>query len=199
MRRLFARAEKDFDPALRALGYYRAKIEKALETDDDCWRATFKVDPGERTRVRSRKVTIDGEASGDEAMQSLLAALPLSKGEPLNHADYEDIKNRLRAYALENGYFDFAIQRQELRVFPEQSAADIVIEASSGPRYRFGELRFNEQPIDEALLRRLGRLESLACENAGVARQEMPALRSVGWKQDRRPEGRGIVARSAMP
>ncbi len=159
VRRLFARAEKDFDPALRALGYYRAEIEKNLETDDDCWRATFKVDPGERTRVRSRKVTVNGEASSDKAMQTLLAALPLAEGEPLNHADYEDIKNRLRTYALENGYFDFAIQRQELRVSPEQSAADIVIEASSGPRYRFGELRFNEQPINETLLRRLGRLE----------------------------------------
>jgi len=160
VRRLFARAEQDFDPALRALGYYRADIEKSLETDDECWRAMFKVDPGERTRIRSRTVTIEGEASDDVAMQELLAALPLSEGEALNHADYEDIKNRLRTYALEYGYFDFEIQRQELRVFPEQSAADIVIEATSGPRYRFGELHFNDQPIDEMLLRRLGRLET---------------------------------------
>ena len=159
VRRLFARAEADFDPALRALGYYRATIEKSLETDDDCWHATFKIDPGERTRGRSRNVAVAGEASGDEALQTLLATLPLPEGEPLNHSDYEAIKNRLRTYALEYGYFDFVIQRQELRVYPEQSAADIVIEASSGPRYRFGELRFNEQPIDETLLRRLGRIE----------------------------------------
>jgi translocation and assembly module TamA len=159
VRRLFARAEQDFDPALRALGYYRASIEKDLETDDDCWRATFTVDPGERTRVRSRSVKVDGDASDDPAMQALLAELPLAEGEPLNHADYEAIKNRLRTYALEYGYFDFVIQRQELRVFPAQSAAEIVIEASSGPRYRFGELQFNEQPIDETLLRRLGRLQ----------------------------------------
>ena len=159
VRRLFARAEKDFGPALRALGYYRARIEKDLRTDGDCWGATFTIDPGDRTRVRSRKVTIEGEASDDQALQTLLAALPLSEGEPLNHAEYEDIKNRLRSYALEYGYFDFAFQRHELRVFPEQSAADIVIEVVSGPRYRFGELRFNEQPIDETLLRGLGRLE----------------------------------------
>lgn len=168
VRRLFARAEQDLDPAFRALGYYRASVEKNLETKDDCWRATFKVDPGERTRVRSRIVTVQGEASGDEALQALLATLPLSEGEPLNHAEYEDIKNRLRAYALEYGYLDFAIQRQELRVFPDQSAADIVIEANSGPRYRFGELRFNEQPINETLLRRLGRLEPGSEYNAAA-------------------------------
>jgi hypothetical protein len=39
----------------------------------------------------------------------------------------------------------------------------------------------------------------LACGKTGRAREEVPALRTAVWKEDRRPEGRGIVARSAMP
>ena len=46
IRRLFNRAEKDFQPALRAFGYYQAKIEKELETGGDCWQATFVIELG---------------------------------------------------------------------------------------------------------------------------------------------------------
>ena len=156
VRRLFKRAEKDFTPALRAFGYYRAQIDKDLQTEGECWRASFRVSPGQRTVVRKRTVSVSGEASADDDMSALIAALPLAEGAPLEHAQYDQIKESLRTFAADYGYLDFAFKRQELRVFPEQAAAEILIEADSGRRYRFGELRLSEQPLDEDFLRRLG-------------------------------------------
>ena len=157
VRRLFKRAEKDFQPALRAFGYYRAVVEKKLETRGDCWQASFFVELGERAVIRKRAVVVNGPAAEDKKLQTLLSELPLAQGAPLNHGQYESIKSSLRDYATRRGYFDYRLTRRELRVYPDESAAEIDIEAESGPRYRFGELRLNEVPLNDDFVRRLAR------------------------------------------
>lgn len=158
VRREFSRAEKEFDPALRAFGYYRAEVSKKLETGPECWHARFDVELGRRVTIGKRSIVIRGEAAEDEQLASLLAVLPLAEGAPLNHGDYEAIKDRLRQFAAERGYLDFAFERHELRVNPDEGLAEIRIEADSGPRYRFGELHFNDQPLNEDFVRRLARV-----------------------------------------
>ena len=157
VRRLFKRAEKDFQPALRAFGYYSAKVEKKLETGGDCWNANFVIELGERVVIRKRAVVINGPAAQDKKLQTLLSELPLAQGAPLNHGQYESIKSSLRDYATQLGYFDYKLTRHELRVYPDEAAAEIDIEAESGPRYRFGELRLNEVPLNDDFVRRLAR------------------------------------------
>jgi translocation and assembly module TamA len=158
VRRLFARAEADMQPALRALGYYRPDVQTRLQRDDDCWEAVIHVDPGTRTTIRRRDVVIRGEAERDEAFAATLAALPQAAGEPLDHAAYESIKSKLRSLAASRGYLDFTLTRQELRVFPDVAAAEIDIEADSGERYVFGEIRFGAHPLSEDLVHRLARV-----------------------------------------
>jgi translocation and assembly module TamA len=156
VRRFMRAAEKDMQPALRALGYYRARIDKRFEPDDDgCWLAVFEVDPGERVTVRSRSVVVEGPAADDERMTRLLEALPLARGRPLDHGEYEQIKSRLRSFAAQYGYLDFRITRQQLRVYPDENAAEIDIVADSGQRYRYGELHFGPHPLTDDLVRRL--------------------------------------------
>lgn len=156
VRRLFKRAEQDFQPALRAFGYYQPKIEKRLETEAACWQAHFSIDPGKRTSIRQRTVKVVGEASADKDLNSLISRLPLAEGDPLDHGLYEQIKTELSNYAAERGYFDFNLTRKQLRIYPDEAAAEIDIEAESGRRYRFGELRFSPVPLDEDFIRRLG-------------------------------------------
>jgi len=158
VRRLFQAADKDLIPALRALGFYRPVVAKELRTEADCWHADFKVDPGKRVTVRKRTVTVQGDMQDDERFTALYDALPLVAGAPLHHGQYEEIKTRLRDFATERGYFDFAITRKELRVYPDESLADIRIEAQSGPRYRFGELHLSEHRLDDDFLRRLAKI-----------------------------------------
>ena len=158
-RRLFAGAEDDFRPALRAFGYYQAEVDKQLSFGDDCWAASFSFDLGGRVSIRRREIDIGGEAAQDEMLAAVVASLPLPEGAPLNHGEYEAIKARLGQFAAERGYLDFAFTRQELRVYPDQGLADIHLEADSGPRYRFGELNISETPLDEEFIRRLAHLQ----------------------------------------
>lgn len=155
IQRLYRRLDGDIEPALRAFGYYRADIDKQLRRDDDCWHVDLTIDPGERTRVRSRWVQVEGPASSDPQLQPVLAGLPLAEGQPLHHGEYEAIKTALREFAQEHGYLEFTFRTQQLRIHPEQAAAEIEIVADSGPRYRLGELRFNEQPLSDGFIRRL--------------------------------------------
>ena len=159
VRRLFARAEKEMDPALRAFGFYRSKVEKSLTTEGDCWQARFTIALGAPVTIRKRDVVVLGDASGDKRLAEVLASLPLPEGAVLNHAKYEDIKERLRVFAAERGYLDFEFTRQQLRVYPDEALAEIDIEAQSGPRYRFGELRFSEQALDEDFVRKLAKTQ----------------------------------------
>ena len=159
VRRFFAGADGDVRRALRALGYYRPEIDSRLHFDDACWEATVTIDVGVRTRIRNRDITLIGAAQSDPAFASLIAELPLAPGEPLDHAAYESIKSRLRALAGRRGYLDFVFERQELRVYPDDAAADIVLHADSGDRYRIGEVRFGPHPLSDDLVRRLARLK----------------------------------------
>lgn len=160
VRRNFARVETDLAPALRAFGYYRPEITRRMSRKGDCWLAEIEVQPGQRVVVRDRSIDVDGELADDAEFLILLEDLPLDQGEPLNHADYEAIKTRVRNFAARRGYLDFAITRQQLRVYPEAGAAEIDIAVRSGRRYRFGEVSFGEQPLSDEMLRRLARFES---------------------------------------
>ncbi|MDZ7750708.1 MAG: autotransporter assembly complex family protein [Gammaproteobacteria bacterium] len=156
LRRLYAAVEEDIRPALHALGYYEAEIRKELDTGGDCWLATVTVDPGPPVRVRTVTVDLDGDARDDPAFEDLLADLPLKEGDQLHHGRYEAIKAGLRSLALERGYFDARLTRSTLRIHKAEQAADILIDFAAGTRYRFGELRLGEQPLEEGFVRRLG-------------------------------------------
>ncbi len=155
LRRLFGRAEQDLRPGLRALGHYRAKIDKTLALDGPCWRADLVIDPGPRVRVRERRIDIRGAMMDDPGWADRLAKLPLPVGAPLHHGDYEAIKSELRDFAVAHGYFDFELKHSRLRVDPAAGTADIQIEADSGPRYRFGEVHLSDTPLDDDFMRRL--------------------------------------------
>ena len=181
VRRLFRLADEDLKPALRAFGFYRPSIAKEMHTAEKCWNATFTIDAGERVTVRERVVTVRGEMEQDERFAALSAGFPLAPGSPLHHGQYEEIKATLRDFALQRGYFDFEITRKELRVHADESVADIRIEARSGPRYRFGEVRLGEHRLDENLLRRLATFREGDLYNASRVIETSRNLNDAGY------------------
>jgi translocation and assembly module TamA len=105
----------------------------------------------------------------------------LAEGDGLDHSAYESAKTGLQELALEGGYLDARLTRRELRVYPEQLAADIHIYLNSGPRYHFGELRFAPQPLDEDLLRRYAQLTPGAPYDAGNLFEANRVLADAGY------------------
>ncbi|HXH02870.1 MAG TPA: autotransporter assembly complex family protein [Candidatus Competibacteraceae bacterium] len=159
LRWLHQQAEEELRRALQPFGYYRPHIDSSLEHDAAGWRARYRVVPGEPVRIASLRLELAGEARQDPAYQRLLANPPLRQGEVLVHARYEQLKSELQSLAAERGYFDARLVESRVRVDLAAYRADVMLRFDSGPRYRLGEVRFSDTPLDPDLLRRYLTLE----------------------------------------
>lgn len=143
------------ESALRALGYYNARISLKVLREEPVWKLDIQVEPGEQVRIRSIDVQVQGEAELDEAFIKLLADIPLKVGDPLHHGEYDAYRRRLQSLGQRRGYFGGEIVRSRVAVEPRENTADIELHYSSGSRYRFGEVSFDEEIIDGSLLQPL--------------------------------------------
>lgn len=160
VRQRFARAERDIESALRAFGYYHPEVaEKRLEEVEGCWRARFRIEPGEPVRIAEVEVHIRGEAGEDPSFRTLLEKLPVREGERLNHGDYERTKQAIANLAAERGYFDGGFTVERLAVDPEQNRARVELEYDSGPRYLFGPIRLQQDVLRPELVERFVPIE----------------------------------------
>lgn len=151
---VFDDADEQISGALRAHGYYGAKVTKTLDFTDECWNASFKIDLGEPVHIAKVDITIDGEAADDPKFLELTQALPIKEGDQLNHASYEKAKAAIASLAAERGYFEGAFNVRQLRVEPAKNEAEVRLSYDSGPRYRFGELRLSQDVLRPELAER---------------------------------------------
>lgn len=153
----FRKAEREIRRALEPFGYYRPHVDKALTPPagkSDCWRARFRIDAGPRVHLRRVEVRVEGPARDEPAFQRLLATHGLAPGQPLRHDRYEALKRALLNLAQERGYVEARFRRHRLRVDPEAGTADVVLVLDSGPRYRFGATRFEQDVLAPEVVRR---------------------------------------------
>ncbi|NHI01901.1 MULTISPECIES: autotransporter assembly complex protein TamA [Oceanimonas] len=137
--------------SLQALGYYNPQIE-VTQDEDDSTEVRVQVTPGEPVRIRTLDLTLSGDATADPAFTELQTNFGIREGEVLHHDDYEKAKASLLSLALRRGYFDAGYDKSQVRVHPWEKAADVELNFSSGPRYRFGELRVDsDRPVDRLL------------------------------------------------
>ena len=150
VRARYRRSPTIMDRALRAIGYYGNTIRITTPYRiDACWSAPYRLQLGER--IRMRDVTVRVQGAGEAA---LTQDWPLEPDDPLHHGDYEAIKRTLRQQARARGYFDGRFTHTRLAVYPEEGVADAEIHYATGPRYHFGEVRFSESAIGGQLLER---------------------------------------------
>ena len=152
VRRLHARAPEEIRQALAPFGYYRVEVEPQLSRSGEGWLARYLVKPGTRVPIETLDVRLEGDARDDPVFRDLLGSLPLHVGDPLNHQEYERAKRALQKLAAERGYFDARLARSEVRVRLEPYTAAVHLVLDSGPRYRFGPVRFEKTVIRDALL-----------------------------------------------
>ncbi|MGR8935689.1 MAG: autotransporter assembly complex protein TamA [Gammaproteobacteria bacterium] len=155
VRGLFAKADPEVQNALQALGYYAGKVTKHLQRAEDCWEASFTVEPGARVGIATVDITLSGAARDDPVFSALLRKLPLKPNSPLNHGDYERSKALLQSLALQRGYFDSRFSVHELQVNPQTRTADIRLHFDSGPRYKFGALHIEQDVLNPGFVARM--------------------------------------------
>jgi translocation and assembly module TamA len=153
IRRLHADAPAEIGEALQPFGYYRPQVRSELRQEGDRWIAHYEVDAGPPVKVASFDLKITGAGADDPRFQQIAAGFPLRRGEVLYHPDWERGKKELEDLAAEEGYLDAAFQASEVRVSLERYQADAVLHYDTGPRYRFGEVHFNQDVLNPDLLK----------------------------------------------
>jgi translocation and assembly module TamA len=160
IRQLHATATEEIRTALQPFGYYRPKVDASLDVDQktDHWTARYAIEPGPPLSVTKVEVHLSGEGSSDDAFQTLRDRFPISRGEPLNQAAYEQAKKHFQSVAAERGYFDLRFTRHEIRIDLETYQAQIYLDVDTGVRYRFGDLYVEQNLLTPDLIRRYVRI-----------------------------------------
>ena len=140
--------------ALNALGYYAADIDVDSEVVDGNTQITINVVANDPVLVDSIDIQLNGEAADDAAYRRVLNQLPITEGGVFVSGDYEAAKSALIDQAQDLGYFQFAFTTSEVRVSRRQLTADIKLIAESGPRYRFGDIFFEQDVFTLSFLNR---------------------------------------------
>ncbi len=150
---LYQRGGTDIAAALRPYGYYEPRIASALEAGADQWTAHFVVDPGPVVRIRSVAIELEGEGADRPEFRARITEFPLRTGDTLHDPSYEAGKLALLGVASDSGYLDADFDTAVVMVDRDQRSADIRIRFNTGPRYRFGPVRFEPTILKESLLR----------------------------------------------
>jgi len=152
VRRRFRGLETEAREALEPFGFYNAVITADLALDEPCWRATIAIQPGEPVRYRDVRLLIEGAAATDPTFAGLKQPQALVPGATLRHADYDRLKRLLQVRAADRGYVEARFMESRLDVWPEQHAADVVLHFDSGPRYRIGEIEYDQSFLEPSIV-----------------------------------------------
>lgn len=153
VRRRFRAVDAEIKTALEPFGYYEPMIEKSLALDDDCWRATVRIDVGQPVTLRRVDLLLSTPAGGATDFLDIESTTTLVPGAQLRHAYYERLKEALQVRAAERGYVEAAFTDNVIDVWPGEHAADISLKYATGPRYDFGEIRLDADFLEPGLVR----------------------------------------------
>jgi translocation and assembly module TamA len=140
----FAKADNEIDEALRALGYYHSVSKKSLTFNNSCWTADFDIQLGELTLVKTVNITITGSAHDDPELTKLTTKAQQLVGAPLNHGQYEKLKSRIQALAMDKGYLHGSFTEKKLTVNPATNTAQIDLVFAAQNRQVFGEVKIDQ-------------------------------------------------------
>ncbi len=155
VRRLFERADEQIRVALEPFGYYDAEVSAKLERPEPTqYRATFRVKPGEPVIVRQSRVVVSGEAAELKSVQAALEHFQPKQGQPLDHGAYERSKAEIAAALANDGFIAAQLVKHRVEVVRAANSAEIDLEWDSGPRHRFGAVRYTDAQFPDKFLQR---------------------------------------------
>lgn len=144
LRASFKNADEQIRKALEPFGFYDVEVDKKLSGDANAgWKASFEVTPGKPAIVRSANVEVRGEGREQRRVAEAVAGFVPKVGDRLDHSTYEASKQVIDSSLRGAGYLDAKYAQRRVTVRPEEESADIQLAWESGPRYRFGPVRYS--------------------------------------------------------
>jgi translocation and assembly module TamA len=155
VRRLFNRARGQIREAMHPYGYYRPRVDRTLEPQEEGWLARFDIEPGIPVQITELDVHISGEGAAEPRLLEVLADTPMEVGRRLRHQEFDRLRSNLQSAAATLGYFEAKFAARRLEVDPVEHSARGVLHLETGPRYRFGAVQLEQDILDEDLLQRI--------------------------------------------
>jgi translocation and assembly module TamA len=155
LRAAYAKADEQVRQALEPFGYYDTQVEKSLTGDAAAgWKAKITVKPGEPVIVRSSRVEVVGEGKDQRRVAAAVQDFAPREGSRLDHATYEASKAVLETSLRGSGFLDAKSTQRRVTVNADEHRAEVDLRYESGPRYKFGDVRFaGDAPFPEGFLR----------------------------------------------
>jgi translocation and assembly module TamA len=155
LRAAYREADEQIRQALEPFGFYDPKVTKHLSGDaTNGWSARFDVTPGDPAIVREAHVEVLGEGKDQRRVAAAVAGFAPKVGERLDHPTYEASKAVIDSSLRGAGFLDAKFTKRRVVVKPEEHSAQVDLQWESGPRYKFGDVRFaGDAPFPEEFLR----------------------------------------------
>ena len=154
LRAAYGQVDEAVKQALEPFGYYDVQVDKSLTGDAASgWKANITVLRGEPVIVRRATVEVVGEGRDQRRVRSAVESFQPREGARLDHATYEASKAVIETALRGSGYLDSEALQKRVAVFADEHAVDVDLRYESGPRYKFGDVRFaGDAPFPEKFL-----------------------------------------------
>lgn len=154
IRRMHEMAAQEIQRAMQPFGFYNVEVSGTLERTENSWRAEYDIIPGKPAVVGDVdiSITLEEESQWLVEIPLIIESFPLKKNMVLDHRLYEEGKKKLLQQLGGLGFIEAAYHRSEVRVNVDEQTAAVVLEVESGPRYRFGQTRFDQELLSPEFL-----------------------------------------------
>ena len=154
IRSLLAGSDALIRKALEPFGYYNAQVTRELKQEGDKFTARFHVTPGPPVVVQRSSVVVNGAASDSPLVERSLRRFKPAVGETLDHSVYENSKDVVSSTLANEGYLKAQETVHRVEVTRGANSAEIKLAWDSGPRFRFGDVRFTGSQFNPGFLDR---------------------------------------------
>jgi len=156
IKRLQQKGVAEIKTALQTFSYYQPQIETMLTDtgEEQPWKVSYHITLGPSLSVRHVDITIQGDGQHDKSIAQWIKDYPLAVNAPLIHETYETAKKSLLRHLRNRGYFNYALEKHQVRVNLKDYTADIVLIVNSGPRFVFGHIDYKQTVFSTDYLQR---------------------------------------------
>jgi len=160
LQRIREAAELDAATAMRPFGYYHAEVRSELqEREDGSWLISLSINPGPPLLVSKADIQVSGAGASLEELRDWQRDWPIPAGRRVNQVIWEEQKNRALELAESHGFLTAEFVRQQIRANLDLNTAELELELATGLRAVMGEVRFEQDVVNPAILRGLPRFE----------------------------------------
>ncbi len=180
--RFLREAEQRAVIALRPYGYYRGLAKAHLDDlGGEHRRLRLEITPGPPVLVGNTDIRLEGAGAEHFVFRAWRERFPLAPGSMLDQVAWEGQKQDLLDRATEWGYFKSRLLEQRIELDLDRNRADLVLVVDTGPRAQFGDVVFQQDFLDESVLRPVPRFEAGDSYRSWVLDQFRTDLWKLGY------------------